>query len=196
MDWQRLAQAIIDRRVELGYRTREAFASDTGLSSRLLGDLERAQRDNFDPVTLTRLERALKWPAGAVREVLAGARIMDGILLYGAIPDNPEVLRQAVAAQRAWQDEELPEREVVPIGVKPAFTLDPHTERRVAVTDQALRLSWLTTSGILSPESAAELAVAVEAVMKLKIPNFGERPPAAPKSTGADQAAGNLASTG
>jgi transcriptional regulator with XRE-family HTH domain len=70
MDWQRLAQAVIDRRVELGYRTRESFAAETGLSSRLLGDLERAQRDNFDRVTLARLEQALQWEPGTARAFL------------------------------------------------------------------------------------------------------------------------------
>lgn len=73
MDWQRLAQAVIDRRVELGHRTREAFAAHTGLSSRLLGDLERAKRTNYDRVTLARLEQALGWPSGRVLEILRSA---------------------------------------------------------------------------------------------------------------------------
>ena len=70
MDWQALAQAVIERRVELGFRTREAFAAETGLSSRLLGDLERATRDNFDRVTLARLEQALEWAPGTARHIL------------------------------------------------------------------------------------------------------------------------------
>lgn len=70
MDWQRLAQAVIDRRVELGYRTRESFATETGLSSRLLGDLERGQRDNYDRVTISRLEKALQWEHGNVLAIL------------------------------------------------------------------------------------------------------------------------------
>ncbi len=78
MDWERLAQAVIDRRVELGYRTREAFAEGTGLSSRLLGDLEKARRDNFDHVTLARLEQALQWKSGTARAILT------------AVPDRDE----------------------------------------------------------------------------------------------------------
>lgn len=70
MDWARLAQAIVDRRVELGFRTRESFATAKGLSSRLAGDLERGARDNYDSATFARLEQALEWPAGRVRQIL------------------------------------------------------------------------------------------------------------------------------
>lgn len=70
MDWQALADAVIARRVELGFRTRESFAAETGLSSRLLGDLERSQRDNYDRTTIARLEHALQWPRGRVLEIL------------------------------------------------------------------------------------------------------------------------------
>lgn len=70
MQWQKLAQAVIDRRVELGHRTREAFAEATGLSRRLLSDIERARRDNYDRVTFARLEQALEWRSGRVLDIL------------------------------------------------------------------------------------------------------------------------------
>jgi hypothetical protein len=74
MDWQRLAQAIVDRRVELGFKTREALLAqdEVDLSRRVLSDLEKGRRDNYDQGTLSRLERALEWPKGAVYRILRG----------------------------------------------------------------------------------------------------------------------------
>src|SRR4051794_31049202 len=72
MDWDRLSQAIIDRRAELGYRTREALAAAAGLSSRLLGDLEHNRRQNYDRITLARVEGALEWEPGTIHKVLRG----------------------------------------------------------------------------------------------------------------------------
>ncbi len=73
MDWDRLAQAIIDRRAELGYRKREAFAAAAELSARLLSDLEHNRRQNYDRVTLASVEKALKWEPGAIQRILQGA---------------------------------------------------------------------------------------------------------------------------
>lgn len=70
MNWARLARAVVDRRVELGHRTREGFAKASGLSPRLLGDIEQGKRDNYDRVTLARLEKALEWPPGRVQSFL------------------------------------------------------------------------------------------------------------------------------
>lgn len=71
MNWALLAQQVVARRVELGHPTRDGFAEASGLSARLLTDLERQNRTNFDAVTLTRLEQALKWPKGRVQAILA-----------------------------------------------------------------------------------------------------------------------------
>jgi hypothetical protein len=77
MDWHRLARAIVDRRVELGLKTREALLAvikDTKweLSRRVLADLETGRRENYDQATLSRLEKALEWPQGEVYRVLRG----------------------------------------------------------------------------------------------------------------------------
>lgn len=72
VDWQRLAKAVTDRRAELGYRTREAFVAATGLSRRLIGDIENGRRDNYDQITLSRLEDALRWKRGRVNDLLQG----------------------------------------------------------------------------------------------------------------------------
>ncbi len=72
MDWDRLAQAIIDRRAALGYRTREALAAAAGLSSRLLADLEKNRRQNYDRITIARVEGAMEWEPGTVNTILRG----------------------------------------------------------------------------------------------------------------------------
>ena len=63
-----------------------------------------------------------------------------------------------------------PPRQIARLAVKPAFTLGREEERTVTVTDQALRLSWLCTSGMFETRHMLELAEAVEAVMRLRVP--------------------------
>lgn len=75
--WQELADAIVARRVELGYPTREAFLEVSDIKARTLGDLETGRRTSYSASTLARLERALQWPAGRVREILAGAQTAE-----------------------------------------------------------------------------------------------------------------------
>lgn len=95
MEWQRLAQAIVERRVGLGFDTRSGFAQHSKLSLRVLADLESASRENYDSATIARLEKSLKWPDGRVRNILAGVEdpeaspqvIRDLIYLLG--PDSP-----------------------------------------------------------------------------------------------------------
>lgn len=72
LDWDRLAERIISRRVELGLKNREQLAAKAEISTRVIGDLEKARRENYDPVTLASIERALEWAAGSIRDVLAG----------------------------------------------------------------------------------------------------------------------------
>src|SRR5689334_20985522 len=107
MDWQALAQAVVDRRVELGYRTRDAFATATKLSPRLIADLEKARRTNYDQVTFVRLEKALQWPAGEARRILDGAgaddldeqfKLIRGI--YDMLPDHDQ--QAAIARLRVF----------------------------------------------------------------------------------------------
>jgi transcriptional regulator with XRE-family HTH domain len=69
--WERLASAVIARRVELGMHTRQALAEATGLTARSLSDIERARRTSYDPATLARVEQALQWLPGTVDRILA-----------------------------------------------------------------------------------------------------------------------------
>lgn len=72
MDWQRLATEVIARRVELGYRTREQFVTEVGISRRVISDIENHRRDNYDKATIARLEDALRWKHGRIAAILRG----------------------------------------------------------------------------------------------------------------------------
>lgn len=88
MNWQALANAVISRRVELGHTTRGTFVDASGISARILGDLETARRDSYNPATLARLEQALQWPAGRVDEILHSSVEADPVaVLAGLLRD-------------------------------------------------------------------------------------------------------------
>lgn len=71
-DWERLGKMVIDRRLALGLRTRDQAAIATGISVRLLADLELGVRDNYEPYTLVRLEQGIGWLPGSVDAILQG----------------------------------------------------------------------------------------------------------------------------
>ncbi|WP_189033911.1 helix-turn-helix domain-containing protein [Nocardia rhizosphaerihabitans] len=83
--WKRLAERVVARRVEVGMPTRQALADATGLSYRLLGDLERGDRPVSDG-SLAVVEQALGWTAGVARKIVdgtatgIGAADFDGLL--------------------------------------------------------------------------------------------------------------------
>ncbi len=70
MNWQALASAVVRRRVELGYETRREFVTATGMKPRTMGDIETARKSSYDSGTLARLEQALEWEAGTVKQIL------------------------------------------------------------------------------------------------------------------------------
>lgn len=72
-NWVKLGRLLEDRRIELGYDSREAFAEETGVaSSRVLSDLENAKRTNFSRATLLGVEAAYEWKRGSIDSVLSG----------------------------------------------------------------------------------------------------------------------------
>lgn len=71
-DWERLGRYIIDRRVNIGLRTREALAAKSGLSTRLLGDVEKGRRTSYSPGTLAVIEQSLHWVSGSAKAILEG----------------------------------------------------------------------------------------------------------------------------
>jgi transcriptional regulator with XRE-family HTH domain len=71
-DWHRLARMVVSRRVALGYRQRQAFAEQAGLSLRTLDNIEHARRTSYDAATLATLEQALQWEPDSVESILDG----------------------------------------------------------------------------------------------------------------------------
>jgi hypothetical protein len=71
-DWNRLKEHAINRRVELGHPNRDSFVTASGISARILGDIERADRTSYSRTTLAKLERALHWAPGSIRTILDG----------------------------------------------------------------------------------------------------------------------------
>lgn len=72
-DWQRLGRLLINRRVELGYKRRVAFAKAHGLSNdRSISAIENAERQNFSPATIASFELYYEWEPGSIDTVLAG----------------------------------------------------------------------------------------------------------------------------
>lgn len=72
-EWQRLADLLVSRRTQLGYRQRNQFAKAHGLKhDRLLFDLENAKRTNFEQGTLAQFEQLYQWAPGSIQAVLDG----------------------------------------------------------------------------------------------------------------------------
>jgi hypothetical protein len=121
-DWQRLADYVVARRVELGMRDRRALAATTGVTDRTLGKLENGQRVSAS--TLGVIENRLGWTPGSCRRILAGG---EPGLVGGGLDDvqyedptlrhlastpglPPEVVRGLVALAKNWRqtDEDAP----------------------------------------------------------------------------------------
>lgn len=56
------------------WRTRRDFAHATGLSTRVLDDLEAGRRARYQPTTLAAVESALGWAPGSCERIVAGLR--------------------------------------------------------------------------------------------------------------------------
>lgn len=66
----RLADSLVRRRVELGYRSARALASAIGMDARTITSLENARRTSVSRNTLAALEIALQWEPGHIRGLL------------------------------------------------------------------------------------------------------------------------------
>jgi hypothetical protein len=114
-DWQRLADYVVARRVELGMRDRRALAEATGVTERTLGKLENGQ--HVSPSTLGMVENRLGWAPGSCRRILTGgepkagspdlgqAEYEDPTLWHIASTPGlpPDVVRGLVALARNWR---------------------------------------------------------------------------------------------
>jgi hypothetical protein len=95
-DWERLGEYVVARRMERGFKTRSDLASAAQVSSRLLGDIEKGRRGNFDPTTIASLESALGWETGSVRRIVEGGepklRLATPVTAPGGHPDEIELI--------------------------------------------------------------------------------------------------------
>lgn len=98
MDWRRLGEAVYVRRVELGMHRQQDLAKATGLTRRVLGDIENGRRGNYDQVTLSRVEKGLAWMPGSVQAVLAGGppRPVEDARLSNMSLVDPRALERGV----------------------------------------------------------------------------------------------------
>lgn len=77
MEWKRLGDAVLNRRARMGMASRAELARRSGISLRLLTDLELGHRDSYDPATFARLEQALEWAPGSAEAILEGGHAMS-----------------------------------------------------------------------------------------------------------------------
>lgn len=71
MDWQRLAALVSERRTDL-QMTQEDVRAAGGPSTATMRLIEGGGENRFQPAILARLETALRWQRGSVRQILAG----------------------------------------------------------------------------------------------------------------------------
>lgn len=71
-DWNRVAQLVTSRRLELGYRRQEDLARAMDVSLRVLNNIENARRSRYSRGTLALLEQTLDWRSGSIEAVLDG----------------------------------------------------------------------------------------------------------------------------
>lgn len=71
--WKRVAQALVNRRTQLGWPQRRQFAQQHGLKNdRVLYDLEHGRRDNYSTPTLFQIEQMNRWAPGSIQNILDG----------------------------------------------------------------------------------------------------------------------------
>jgi transcriptional regulator with XRE-family HTH domain len=101
MDRKRLANAVIARRVQLGHRSREAFAEAAGISPRTISYIETGEDRRYNASTVAQLEHALKWAPGSVARILAGGDPMP-------LPDSARPIPPLAAELAAMLDPDSP----------------------------------------------------------------------------------------
>lgn len=74
--WQRVGSLLQARRAELGEPNLTAFARRTGVSRRLLDDLERGRRPNFKRSTIAAVEHTYRLEPGSIAAALSGGDLV------------------------------------------------------------------------------------------------------------------------
>jgi hypothetical protein len=114
---KRLGLLLRQARVELSlrYKDRTVFARETGLSERLLQDVETAYRSRFKDDTKLALELAYGWQPGSIDAVLAGGDPVKAVHVppkvlalirdtWGSFDDAPEHIRTFAEAEQFPED--------------------------------------------------------------------------------------------
>ena len=94
-DWERLAEFVRERRVELGLTQEDARAAG-GPSTATMRLLEGALQHSYQPATLRDLENVLQWGRGSVRMILAGGDPVPLADFAGAPRAVPAIARREV----------------------------------------------------------------------------------------------------
>jgi len=96
--WQRLGAMLIRRRIELDprYHNRTLFAVERGVDARVVFDIEKHRRGNFELKTIMGLERAYGLRPGSVGTALAG-----GELTAAPQPAPPAIAPESAATAPA-----------------------------------------------------------------------------------------------
>ena len=90
-NWERLAEFVRERRVELGM-TQEDARSAGGPSTATMRLIEGALQNSYQPATLRDLEKVLQWGRGSVWKILAGGDpvpLADSTTAPRAAPARP-----------------------------------------------------------------------------------------------------------
>lgn len=103
-DWDRLAEFVRERRVELGMTQEDARAAG-GPSTATMRLIEGALQHSYQPATLRDLEKALRWERGSAARILAGGEPVR--LSAGLAPVRP-------APALTFGEEDLPDDEIAP----------------------------------------------------------------------------------
>jgi hypothetical protein len=72
--WQRLADLLIKRRVDIDvrYRNRRTFCAETDIEYRVISDIEGSRRTNFSRPMISQIENAYRLTPGNIQRILQG----------------------------------------------------------------------------------------------------------------------------
>ena len=99
--WQRVGDAVKDRRLALGWTQQEA-ADRSGVSLATWRLVESAGRERFQELTLRGLARGLGWPVGAIDQLRAGGPPPGPDEVAEPAPNPHDADAQGSARRRAF----------------------------------------------------------------------------------------------
>jgi hypothetical protein len=114
-NWVRLGQLLIRQRVEMDprYRNRRVFCGERDIEYRLVSDLERGARSNYEAQTVAEAERAYGLPVGTISRALAGG----DLLLPAPNGSAPAPEPEPVNPKRAWLHAAIDQLDDIQMGI-------------------------------------------------------------------------------